>query len=144
LLYRYLGHLRALRHKRLAVAKEKHYKEEKKNISRRNWKRTNDFGEKYEIQQYDIWGGGDPRNNNYCNERTMLYKDKEKSVENLRLNIYGLESDIWGEFFEWSRIDERDCISFMAGVRFWLRAVTDGNALANCAIEACWLANDTH
>jgi hypothetical protein len=45
-------------------------------------------------------GGGDPRNNNYCNERTMLYKDKEKSVENLRLNIYGLESDIWGEFFE--------------------------------------------
>ncbi len=26
-------------------------------------------------------GGGDPRNNN-CNERTMLYKDKKKYVEN--------------------------------------------------------------
>jgi hypothetical protein len=81
------------------VAKEKHYKEEKKTF-RDGIERGQMILVKNIKFHNPTTGGGDPRNNNYCNERTMLYKDKEKSVENLRLNIYGLESDIWGEFFE--------------------------------------------
>jgi len=64
------------------VAKEKHYKEKRK-----TFRDGNERGQMILVKKKNVEfnnttsGGGDPRNNN-SNERTMLYKDKKKSVEN--------------------------------------------------------------
>jgi len=81
------------------VAKEKHYKEKRKTFRDGNEKRTNDFSKK-KLEFNNTTSGGGIQEIIIVMREQCCIKIRRNVLRILRGNIYGLEGDIWGEFFE--------------------------------------------